>query len=284
MSGVSFLFRRFCFSSVRICGGVYLSCVYYKRIFDKYVWKASWWRVATVCLVRPGRKKTGFWRKLWRRYHLDLQDVGMDAVCVELPWTEGELYAMDVAARKRCVTDIMRRLRVRGYEIFGWPLDMILSWPGELPEGVIDARELAVRAFVAMVGKNIGGWQNRQVALLGVEERWHRWFVDELLGVGARPVLYGPGAVGLAEKYWRELGVALPVFGVKKIVSSSEVLLVLDPAFADVAEGMGRLHIFREVMVRVKGDFVGRYAFGWFGVGWAAALSAGGAEIFLDKG
>lgn len=244
--------------------------------------------MAAVCLIGFAEKKPGFWQALWQQWRLKVQPVGkvavVDVAHLRLPWTAEELYAMPGEEMHRVVERMLQRLRRRGIVSFGWPLELTLNWPGELPDGVVDGRETAVRAFVAGAGRAIGGWGGKQAALLGVEQKWHKLFCDELLAAGARPVLYGARAVSLAEYYYRRQGIAIPVFGVKKTIRSSDVLLILDPAFAALPGAAERnVFVFYEPMVRLSGSFVGRFAFGWFRAGWAAALAAAGADILLDK-
>ena len=244
--------------------------------------------MTAVCLIDLAEKKPGFWRRWLGRYWPKTEVVGRVAdtqvVYMCLPWTAQELYAMPGEDMHRVAERMLQRLRRRGIGSFGWPLELVLNWPGELPDGVVDSREMAVRAFVAGAGREIGGWQGRQAALLGVEQKWHKLFCDELLAAGARPVLYGARALSLAEYYYGSRGIAIPVFGVKKTIRSSDVLLILDPAFAALPGAAERnVFVFYEPMVRVSGSFVGRFAFGWFRAGWAAALAAVGAEILLDK-
>lgn len=260
------------------------------RIFgaDTYSRKSELKRMTAVCLIGFAEKKSVFWRRIWRRLWPKLQPVGElpkgRAEHCLLPWTADELYAMPTEDMRRAVLGFLARLRRRGFTCFGWPLDLTLAWPGELPEGVTDGRELAARAFVASAGKQVGGWPGKQAALLGVELKWHRFFCDALLEYGARPVLYGARALSLAEYYYRQSGIAIPVFGVKKTIRSSDALLILDPAFAALPGAYERcVLVFREPMVQVAGSFRGRFAFGCFAAGWAAALAAGGAEILLDK-
>ncbi len=111
------------------------------------------------------------------------------------------------------------------------------------------------------------------VALLGVDKDWHRFFCEALLALEARPVLYGARAVSLAEYYYEKLGVAIPVFGARKTIRSSQVILLLDPGLGGAAKlGAGRVMLFEEVRVAAAGQFVGRFAFNSFPACQAAAL------------
>ena len=94
----------------------------------------------------------------------------------------------------------------------------------------------------------------------------------------AKPVLYGPRALSLAEYYYQRHGIAIPVFGARKAIRSCEVILLLPELTAPRQEwpaafgNSKAVFSFAEPMVQVPGNFVGQFSFGSFPAGQAAAL------------
>jgi hypothetical protein len=171
-------------------------------------------------------------------------------------------------------------------------LELYLEFERDLPPQVIDGRELAARVFVWSVVRSVGrsdgrsddkkmqqsgGVKGREIALLGVAygEGWQRYFVEELLVLGAQPVLSGSGAAALAEWFWRRRGIAVPVLGARKAIRSCDALILLASCQAGAAEFNRKVFVFREPLVHVRGRFAGRFAFGMFPAGLAAALLSG---------
>lgn len=220
----------------------------------------------------------GFWCFLRRRFPLcrqigELSD-GTEVWLLEVPW------GRDNAPPKirKWLLRRLRRLqqaerRAGGDFRLGLPLNLAEKLAADYPEVLAAARLLSAQVLVQKAAVRQGGFAGREVGLLGVSEEWQAALVEELLQAGARVAVCGVYADRLAAAYWRR-GVALPVLSARKLLQSCQTVILLRGAAALPAAGLreGRLIAFCEQQVFVEGKFSGRFAFGMFAAGMAAAL------------
>lgn len=209
---------------------------------------------------------------------------------LELPYTKEEFRALPLLQRRQQLQHALHWLTLPNKQISGvLQIGMPLSLQTLLPasarsNNLADGWQLAAREFIRQMAAESGGLQAKQIAILGVEgaSPAEQHICEALLATGSRPILYGSHALGLAEHYYQKYGIAIPVFGARKAIRSSQIILVLKgrPQTAAVNNSSKSVFYFREPHVRVPGSFRGRFSFGSFPAGQAAALFQ---HITLDK-
>lgn len=248
------------------------------RRFGRAGEEAAVWLVGCAPAAYRGWRR--WWRLVWpAQYPVGTLADGRRVRLAELPWGQGEFRELAPERQREAVRLLVQRLVAGGAARIGLSLRDLELLGEPLPEGVCDGRAFAARAFVAEAARRFGGLSGVRVALLGVDKQWQGAFCEALLEHSALPVLYGARAVSLAEDYYKKLGVAIPVFGARKTIRSSQVILLLDPALAGAAKlGGGRVMLFQEVRVAAAGDFIGRFAFNSFPACQAFALQSEEAQ------
>lgn len=213
---------------------------------------------------------------------------------LELPYTKADFRALPPEQRRRLLQHALHWLAQPNQQTrkIGMPLRLQTLLPAaQRPALLADGWQLAAQEFIRQSAAELGGMQNlqgRQAAILGVEASspLERHICDALLAAGSRPVLYGSRALGLAEYYYQKYGIAIPVFGARKAIRSSQIIYVLQGRRPPTQTSKA-LFYFREPHVSVPGRFCGRFSFGSFCAGQAAALLNSNqdapANITLDK-
>ena len=232
-------------------------------------------------------KPLPWWRRLWQKIRPPTLPVGTlpngtPVRMLQLPHSKAAFQALPRRQQREELRRALRWLQkpARQMQGLGLPLHLqALLKAAEQPPQLAAAWPLAAREFVRQTAAGLpGGLAGRQVAVLGVQRPWHRHLCAALLQAGARPVLYGPRALSLAEYYYQSQGIALPVFGARKAIRSCEIILLLPELGLSRQNWPGgscrnkAVFSFAEPMVQVPGSFVGRFGFGSFPAGQAAPL------------
>lgn len=213
------------------------------------------------------------WRRLWRRFLPRRRQVGTlpDGTAVwllEAPWSQRDWGERATRWLTRRLQRLERAERQAGGEFrLGLPLALAGELAAVYPEVLAAGRLLAARALV----QKLPSLKGREVGLLGLNEAWQGFLAGELLNAGARVALAGGFAERLAAEYWRQ-GVALPVLSARKLLQSCETVILLKDSGAAEKLRNERLVPFREQQVFVSGRFSGRFQFGMFPAGMAAAM------------
>lgn len=209
----------------------------------------------------------GIWRRLLPRKHcVGVTAGGAEVWLLEVPFTEAD---------ERGVLWLKRRLRrleksADGEPLhLGLPLGLAEKMESAYPNVLAAGRALACREVARRLERQSGGLLGAEVGVLGLDEEWQAALVRELIARGARVAVSGGYARHLAAGYWRE-GVALPVLSERKLVESCDCVIVMR-GYGRMRLG-GKLVFFAEPQVFVEGRFVGKYAFGMFPAGMAAAV------------
>lgn len=238
--------------------------------------KMQLWLLHQLCRL------TLFWPRLLVQNIGSLPD-GSPVRLLELPYTRPEFRALPGPQRRQQLQkalDWLARPQNQAKKI-GLPLSLQTFLPKHnRPPLLADGWQLAAWEFVRQAATELkphGGIKDKQVAVLGVDNACpaERHICDALLAHHCRPVLYGAHALGLAEYYYQKHGIAIPVFGARKAIRSSSVILVLNGQSGKTADSLNAnkaVFYFREPRVRAAGQFSGRFAFGAFPAGQAAAL------------
>lgn len=157
---------------------------------------------------------------------------------LELPYTKEEFRALPLLQRRQQLQHALYWLtspnkQTSGILQIGMPLNLQTLLPAaERPTNLADGWRLAAQEFIRQMAAESGGLQAKQIAILGVEAASpaEQHICEALLAAGSRPILYGSHALGLAEHYYQKYGIAIPVFGARKAIRSSQIILVLKAA------------------------------------------------------
>lgn len=238
------------------------------------IWLADW---------AAGEKQNGFWRRFWpRRILLGNLPQGDEVWLLEIPhgleeravegWLKKQLRRIERQEQKR----LKKHKSGSGEFRLGLPLALAERLERAYPDVLIRGRRLACLELIRKAKLERGGLFGAEVGLLNVSEVWQRKLADELLAAGAKIALSGSYAKRMAAEYWEE-GQAVPVLSQRRLLQNCDLVLVLPGA--TLAKGVpenllksGRIIRFAEPQVFVEGHFCGRFAFGMFAAGMAAAM------------
>ena len=221
------------------------------------------------------------WRAVWRRWrprrlHIGETAAGESVRLLELPWAEAEFALLAAKKRRRWLLRHIKSLRRPREELrLGLPLALAELLAAAYPAELAAARRLAVGEFVRRLAGERGGPAGLAVGVLALDEAWQEEFAAALLAAGARPALQGALAADIAAKWWAK-GVALPVLSARRLLQSSDIVLLPRAGLLPGEARPPRLAAFSEPLVYVPGRFGGKYAFNMFPAGLAAALLAKG--------
>lgn len=186
---------------------------------------------------------------------------------LEIPYAQGDKRAF-AWLRKR-LRRLERREIANGGLRLGLPLDLAVRLSDDFPDVLAAGRRLACCETVRRLERQLGGLIGAEVGISGLDERWQCELVDKLCECGARVTVNGGFAERLAAEYWQR-GVALPILSVRKMLEVCDRVIVM----RDI--GLGRqcakVVVFAEPSVFVEGHFAGRFCFGMFPAGMAAAI------------
>lgn len=214
----------------------------------------------------------GIWRRLCpRRLRVGETAAGDDVWLLEIPWAAAEFGKLPGQKQKRWLQKRLVRLAAGETLRLGLPLNLAEMLADVYPQELAAARSLAAKEFVRRLAKERGGLAGLAVGLPGLSEAWQGALVDELLAAGARPALQGVQAGAIAAAWWQR-GVALPVISARRLLQTSDIVILLKPGLLPGAKANPRLAAFREPQVYVPGKFGGKYAFNMFPAGLAAIL------------
>lgn len=209
---------------------------------------------------------------------------GLPVRLLELPYSKAALRALPPEKRRQQLRQALawvNRPQNQAQKI-GMPLGLqMLLPPGDRPLNLADGWRLAAQEFVKQMPVQIGAasLKNLPLAILGVENTCpaERHICNALLAAGSQPVLYGSRALSLAEYYYQKYGIALPVFGARKAIRSSRVIIILNsrkPRRQPYLSPQKAVFYFCEPRLTVPGSYKGAFSFGSFPAGQAAALLA----------
>ncbi len=239
--------------------------------------------------AKLGQRLKTFLKKFFSRFWPQLlaQNIGATPADVpvrllELPFDQTAFRALPPAKRRQQLERALSWLNQPARQALkiGMPLGLqMLLPPDRRPANLADGWHLAAQEFVRQLLAQTGApnLKNTPLALLGVEDACpaERYICDALLAAGGQPVLYGARALSLAEYYYQKAGVALPVFGARKAIRSSRIIILLNsrrPRRQPVLRPQKSVFYFCEPQVSVPGSYKGAFSFGAFPAGQAAAL------------
>ena len=234
--------------------------------------------LADHCNGREAGRLAAFWRRLFpRRWQVGALPGGEAVWLLEVPFAADEWNERAARWLARRLRRLAKRERRGGGEFcLGLPLGLAERMAAEYPEVLAAGRLLSCRVLVEKLAARYGSLRGREVGLLGIGEAWQGFVAAELMRGGARVAASGTYAEQLAAEYWRQ-GVALPVLSARKLLQSCDTVILFRDLLPPGAEKLHneRLVPFVEPLVYVPGKFSGRFAFGMFPAGMAAAFQKG---------
>ena len=218
----------------------------------------------------------GLWRRIFpRRRQLGETAAGDDVWLLEIPWAAESFASLPLQRQRHWLVKYLTKLATSGVAgeklRLGLPLALAETLADVYPRELAAAQNLADKEFVRRLAKERGGLNGLAVGLPGLSEAWQSALVDELLAAGARPALQGAQAGAIAAAWWQK-GVALPVISARRLLQTSDIVILLKRGLLSVTSSNPRLAVFREPMVYVPGKFSSKYAFNMFPAGLAAIL------------
>jgi hypothetical protein len=238
---------------------------------------------ATVALI-GFQKNTGFFARRWQF----LGNIGAYQIEYKSIYrSEAAFAGLTLEKQQETARRILKQAEKRGAVWVGVPLVWRSIFAPRTALRIADCRQLMLEQAIKEMSVRLDGLLGRQIAVLKVEDRLARTAVDLLLAAGAKPVLQGKKAASLADFYYQNQGVALPVASGGRLLARCAARLVLKPNTG--AKLSDQAFDLSERLIGLAGDFLPPFADGLFPGGLAAALIEAGAKkkedlpAILDK-
>lgn len=238
-------------------------------------------KTAKVALMSFAETKEGtFWkRKLFLRWQ-SWRPIGhvreYQVLYCCLPWQEKEFLRFSLEKQRQLLLRALQYGRKLGCVIAGVPMKWraLLAGNGlmEIPSG----KELSLEKAVACLSHRTNGLAGREIAVFGIDDPFAKTVTDRLLADGVKLILNGSRATALSEWYYRNQGLAVPVFRTEKAGEAAAGILSLNGMMLRKYED--KTVCYREFPVSLVGVWQPPFAAGVFPAGLAAALLAVGAE------
>ena len=228
-----------------------------------------------------GDEEKRFWQKKIFNIYLKWQVIGnikdYQVLYYEIPWSERDFVSFSLEKQRQMLNRILKNGRKLGCVIGGLPMKWRSILLGSELLEIPSAKELSLQKAIYDLSAEAGGLKGKVIAVLGVEDRFAKAVVDELLSFGSELVLNGKKAKSLAEWYYQNQGLAIPVFRTEKAGEAADAILSLNGTAMKKYE---KQTVFcGDLPVKVKGVWQEPFADGGFKCGLAAALAAAGGEI-----
>lgn len=194
----------------------------------------------------------------------------------QIPWQEQDFLKLDLERQRQVFIKILKNAKKQGCIICGLPMHWRLILSGNNIIDIPCGKELALTRTIEDLAAAAGGLAGRKVAVLGVDDRFSKQAVDKLLAADCDVMLTGVKARSLADWYYRNYGLAIPVFRTEKACEAADCVLSLAGAVPQKYEKQSV--IYGDSRVRIAGEWQQPFADGRFSCGLAAALLAVGGK------
>ena len=237
---------------------------------------------AKVALVDFAKADKGnFWRKKLINLYYKWEALGnikeYQVVYYEIPWSEKAFLQMDLEKQRHILIKILKNAKKLGCVICGLPMHWRLILSGnnliEIPCG----KDLALEISLWELEKLVDDLANKKIAVLGVDDRSAKLATDKILNSGGQLLLTGKKAQSLADWYYRNEGLAIPVFRTDKTCEAADAIFSLNGSVFGKYEN--QTVVLKDKRVRIKGEWNEPFVSGMFSCGLAAALIMAGGEI-----
>lgn len=195
---------------------------------------------------------------------------------LQIPWREQDFLQLDLEKQRHIFIKILKNAKKQGCIICGLPMHWRLILSGNNILDIPCGKELALTKTIERLAMLSGGLRGKKVAVLGVDDRFAKQAVDKLLELDSDVMLTGVKARSLADWYYRNYGLAIPVFRTEKACEAADCVLSLAGAAPRKYED--RTVVYGDFPVRIEGEWQEPFGSGKFPCGLAAALLAVGGK------
>ena len=195
---------------------------------------------------------------------------------LQLPWQEKDFLQLTLEKQRQIFIRVLKNAKKRGCVICGLPMHWRLLLSGN---GLLDVpcgKELSLERSIEELKAALGGLAGKKVAVIGVDDKFAKAAADKLLAADCSLLLTGTKAKSLSDWYYRNYGLAIPVFRTEKACEAADGVFSLSGAVPQKYEK--QTVIYGDYQVKVKGEWSKPFADGRFSCGLAVALLAAGGE------
>lgn len=202
-------------------------------------------------------------------------------VYYEIPWSEKDFLQLNLEKQRQILIKILKNGKKTGCVICGLPMQWRPILCGENLIEIPCGKQLALDMSVYELEIAVCGLCNKKTAVLGVDDKSAKTVTDKLLKKGCLLLLTGKKARSLADWYYKNQGLAIPVFRTDKACEAADVIFSLNGIAYEKYEK--QTVVYKDKAVRIKGEWQKPFANGMFSCGLAAALIMAGGEMDLSK-
>ncbi len=236
---------------------------------------------AKVALISFAETEKGtFWKRKifsrWQSWRLVGHVREYQVLYCCLPWQEKDFLRFPLEKQRQLLLKALRHGRKLGCVIAGVPMKWRALLAGNGLMEIPSAKELSLEKAIAGLGRITNGLKGREIAVFGVNDPFAKTVTDRLLADGVKLILNGSRAAALSEWYYRNQGLAVPVFRTEKAGEAAEGILSLNGTTLRKYED--KTICYQEFPVFLAGVWQVPFAKGCFPAGLAAALLSVGAE------
>ncbi|MGI5824808.1 MAG: hypothetical protein ACOX7J_04470 [Bacillota bacterium] len=225
-------------------------------------------------------EKNHFWQKKFFNISLKWHCIGnvkdYQVLHFSVPWQEKEFVKFNLEKQRQMLLRILKNAHKSGCVAAGLPMKWRMILSGNNLLDIPNARELALDKAVYDLAAKVRGLAGKNISVLGVDDRFAKSVSDRILSEGGKLILSGVKARSLSEWYYRNQGLAVPVFRTEKAGEAADGMMSLTGAALHKYES--KTVVYGDVPVKLKGDWQPPFADGKFPCGLAAVLLSAGAE------
>ena len=210
------------------------------------------------------------------RWHLLGSVKEYQVLYLQIPWREQDFLQLELERQRQIFIKILKNAKKQGCIVCGLPMHWRLILSGNNIIDIPCGKELALERTLEKLAAAVGGLCGKKVAVLGVDDRFSKQAVDKLLAADCDVMLTGIKARSLADWYYRNYGLAIPVFRTDKACEAADCVLSLAGAVPQKYESCSA--VYGDSKVRIAGTWQAPFADGKFPCGLAAALLTVGGK------
>lgn len=238
--------------------------------------------IPKVALIDFSDEEKHFWQKTFFGFGLKWQLIGSvkgyQVLFFSIPWKEKDFVKFDLDRQRNILLKILKNAYKKGCVVVGLPMRWRKILSGNNKVEIPSAKELALEKAIYDLGSLMHGFQGKKVSILGVDDRFAKIAADKLLAKGVHLMLSGTKAKSLSDWYYKNCGLAVPVFRTEKAGEAADGILSLNDSV--LRKFSDKTIIYGDVDIEIKGTWQAPFENGKFPCGLAAAiLSVGGETV-----